>query len=176
MIPSNNIRDYPNAVKLANEMFSEINERSPYPERSTSKLTVVKYYYIDGSHFVAEFDYRGTVRSMSIEFGSRGRLSGLPSREDPPADSILHWMKKKGINTARHRRSRVTGRYIKSYNLRQVAYAIAHHIGDVGTKPKGWGREMAEKIFRDYEARFNDAFAADFELQLQKEHPELFEN
>ena len=63
---------------------------------------------------------------------------------------VEDWMKKKGINTARHRRSRVTGRYIRSYNLRQVAYAIAHHIGDMGTKPKGWGHEMAEKIFRDY--------------------------
>lgn len=172
-LPSNNVRDYPAMTRTANEMFAEINDRSPYAERDTKKLIVVRSYYIDGPCFVAEYNYSGTVRAMSIEFGSRGRSNGLPKRKNPPAENILEWMKQKGINVARRRRSMITGRFIRSYNLRQIAYAIAHTIGERGTVGKGWGQELAERIFNEWNERFSEAFVQDIDYQIKKYFPEL---
>jgi len=171
-LPSNDIRDYPNMKRTADEMFSEINARSPYRERDTHNLIVVKYYYVDQNTFVAEYDFRGEVGSMSIEFGSRGRATGLKNRKDPPFASIFDWVQKKGIH-ARRRRSKVTGRYLRSFSLKHVTYGIMHRIGELGTKPKGWGRALAEEIFAHYEERFSEAFAADIEYQIEKYYSDL---
>ena len=171
-LPSTNVRDYPNMTKAANEMFAYINEHSPYGDRGTHNLIVVQSYYIDGPYFTAEYRYGGTVRSMSIEFGSRGRSTGLPDRYDPPASSILEWIEKKGIKS-RYRKSKVTGRFIRNYSLKQLAYAIAHTVGQRGTKEKGWGRELAEKTFKEWEWQFSDAFAKDIDYQIEKYYPEL---
>lgn len=171
-LPSNDVRDYPNMKRTADEMFSEINARSPYQERDTHNLVVVNYYYVDQNFFVAEYDFHGFAGTMSIEFGSRGRSTGLKNRKDPPFESIFRWVQKKGINP-RRRRSKVTGRYLRSFTLKQVTYGIMHHIGELGTRPKGWGRALAEEIFAQYEERFSDAFAADVEYQVNKYYPDL---
>lgn len=171
-IPSNDVRDYPNMKRTADEMFSVINARSPYRERDTHNLIVVRYYYVDQNAFVAEYDFRGEAGSMSIEFGSRGRRTGLKNRKDPPFESIFRWVEKKGLH-ANRRRSKITGRYLRSFSLKQVTYGIMHHIGELGTRPKGWGRALAEEIFERYEERFSDAFAADVEYQVNKYYPDL---
>lgn len=171
-LPSNNVRDYPNLTRAVNDMFAEINARSPYKERNTHQLAVPNIYYIDGDAFVAEFRYGGLAGSMSIEFGSRGRDSGLPKRKNPPMQSILRWVEKKGIR-GRQKRSKI-GRFKSGfYNLKQTAYAIAKHIGAVGTKPKGWGQALVPKVVAEYQVRFSQAFADDMEYQITKYYPDL---
>lgn len=172
-IPSNNVRDYPNLTRAVNDMVGEINNRSPYKESGSQKLVVPDYYYIEDGAFVVQFKYRGQVGSMSIEFGSRGRNTGLPNRKDPPVNSILRWVEKKGIR-GKQRRSRITGRFQRGfYTAKQVAYAIARLIGRRGTAAKGWGRELVAKVVDEYQVRFSQAVAKDFDYQFAKYFPDL---
>ena len=179
-LPSNNVRDYPNLTKVVNEFVAEINERSPYHDGShnATKLWNVHYYYIEDGAFVIDYDWIGNAAVLSIEFGSRGRLDGdggnKPGKErrDPPLSRIMEWVKKKGIKGGR-RRSRITGRYIRSYNLRQVSFLIQRKVGRHGTVAKKYGQQIVEEVFPKYEALFDDAVARDIEYQIAKYYPDL---
>ena len=71
------------------------------------------------------------------------------------------------------RRSRITGRYIRSYNLRQVSFLIQRKVGRHGTVAKKYGQQIVEEVFPKYEALFDDAVARDIEYQIAKYYPDL---
>lgn len=179
-LPSNNVRDYPNLTRVVNQFVAEINSKNPYHYNGkAANLWNVKYYYVQDGAFIIEYEWFGSAAAMSIEFGSRGRIDGDGGRKggmdrkDPPLVRIMDWVKKKRIRGF-NRRSTVTGRFIRGrYKIKQVAWQIAHKIGEHGTKAKGWGRQLVEEIFPKYEDDFNDAVALDIEYQITKYYPDL---
>jgi len=180
-LPSRNVRDYVNTTRVVDEIVAEVNARSPYKsERGVAaKIASVRYYVIRDGSFTIVYDLPGNVVIYSIEFGSRGRVSGDAGRKggrdryDPPVSRIMKWIQKKGIHPAR-RRSSITGRFIRSYNIRQLAYAISHHIGDYGTKAKHNAPKIWDEVMQIYQPRIDEALTKDMELIMQKIHPELF--
>lgn len=167
-------------TRVVNEFVAEINEKSPYHygDHTKSNLWNVHYYYIEGNAFVIDYDWFGNAAAMSIEFGSRGTSDGDGGRKGsmdrfpPPFGSILWWVKQKDIKGFQ-RRSKITGRYIKSYNLHQVTWLIQRKIAKHGTRAKGWGQQIVAEVFPTYEERFNQALAQDMEYQIEKYYPDL---
>lgn len=180
-LPSRNIRDYRHTTAVVDAMVAEVNERSPYNNGRGNglKLASVRYYVIRDGNFTIVYDLPGGVVVYSIEFGSRGRISGdngrkgKVARHNPPVSRILQWIERKGIHPSR-RRSLKTGRFIKSYTKKQMAFAIAHKIGDYGTAAKHNAPRVWSEVMQIYQSRIDEALTQDLEDILKKNHADLF--
>lgn len=179
-LPSRNIRDYRHTTAVVDAMVAEVNERSPYNNGRGNglKLASVRYYVIRDGAFTIVYDLPGGVVVYSIEFGSRGRISGdngrkgKVARRNPPVSRILQWIERRGLRP----RSMKTGRFIKitRYTKMRMAYAIAHKIGDYGTAAKHNAPRIWSEVMQMYQSRIDEALVQDLEDILKKNHADLF--
>ena len=145
--------------KAVAEQYKSNLRRDGRPASGDLERSIRTHVSVDGRDFVVQMDLNAYWKY--IEYGTKGQLTGNPSRKFPPVSALLKWIEVKPVIPRPDAKGRIP-------SPQSLAYLIGRKIRDFGTKGRADLTEAKMEVTEQWRERIAAALGHDIEFYIRK--------
>ena len=142
--------------KAVAQQYKDNLRRDGRPASGDLERSIRTHVSVDGRDFVVQMDLNAYWKY--IEYGTKGQLTGNPSRKFPPPGVIFDWI---SIKPNFPRPATIP-------EQKSLAYLIGRKIRDFGTKGRADLTEAKMEVTEQWRERISQALGHDMEYYIRK--------